>query len=214
MVIGRKIHHLNIFQKIFLWFIHFGLRIWYSTLRLQMTETCERILQMDPQASCVFYFWHNRLFAAPKLIQYRRGRTLYGLISASRDGAWLEALMSFFGVRAIRGSSSWRGGNALRELKRICNQSICDIIVTPDGPRGPRHQCKAGSLKFAAEAQLPVIFLSFKASSAWELHSWDRFQIPKPFSKITVRATYCETLPKLPADELVAYANKTLYTLD
>ncbi|MDR2769314.1 MAG: lysophospholipid acyltransferase family protein [Puniceicoccales bacterium] len=214
MVIGRKIHHLNIFQKIFLWFIHFGLRIWYSTLRLQMAEACERILQMDPQASCVFYFWHNWLFAAPKLIRYRRGRTLHGLISASRDGAWLEGLMSFFGIKAIRGSSSWRGGNALMELKRICNQCVCDIIVTPDGPRGPRHRCKAGSLKFAAEAQLPVIFLSFKASNAWTLHSWDRFQIPKPFSKITIRATYCETLPDLPADALVSYADKMLNEFD
>ncbi|MDR1254989.1 MAG: DUF374 domain-containing protein [Puniceicoccales bacterium] len=179
-----------------------------------MTEADERIMRMNLQASCVFYFWHNRLFAAPKLIPYRRGRTLYGLISASRDGAWLEALMSFFGVKAIRGSSSWRGGNALRELKWICNQSVCDIIVTPDGPRGPYHQCKAGSLKFAAEAQLPVIFLSFKASNAWRLHSWDRFQIPKPFSKITVRATYCDALPKLPADELVSYANKMLNEFD
>ena len=73
-----------------------------------------------------------------------------------RLGAWLETLVKWFHVEAIRGSSSWRGAKALQELETHQN-TRCDIIITPDGPKGPRCQCKPGSLHWTAAHHFDVI---------------------------------------------------------
>ena len=112
---------------------------------------------------------------------------MYGLMSASKDGAWLEALVHWFHVKAIRGSSTWRGSVALKELGIYAHKS-CDIVITPDGPKGPRHRCKYGSLKWAFANHFSVICLQINTPHTWELSSWDRFRIPIPFSCLSVKA--------------------------
>ena len=207
----RKIHHTNLLQKIFLCLIYLLLRLWYCTLRLHFTQGSQRTLNQYLDKPCNIYFWHNCLFFAPKLHLRckRHNKPIYGLISASKDGALLETLVSYFGVRVIRGSSSWRGQLALKELSQKIEDENCDIIITPDGPRGPRYVCKPGSLRLACNKQVPVIFLSLKMN-AWKLNSWDHFRIPKPFSKVIVHATSCEKMPVLSDEQLIHFANEQL----
>ncbi len=118
--------------------------------------------------------------------RYRRGRPLYGLVSASRDGAWLAAFFSLVGMRAVRGSSSQRAREAATALVGVLRAGH-DIGITPDGPRGPCYDFKPGALIVTRHTGTPMLLLGAEFTSAWRLGSWDRFYLPKPFSRARVR---------------------------
>ena len=187
----RCVHHLGFFKKLCVVPIYLLLRLWYATLRIRLDETSRTLMASNGTGPCVFYFWHQNLFVAPILRKLRKHRRMFGLMSASKDGAWLETLVSWFQVEAIRGSSSWRGAKALQELEAYQNLS-CDIIITPDGPKGPRCQCKPGSLHWTAVHHFNVIALHFKMYRFWQLNSWDGFKIPFPFSKIFIQIQHID----------------------
>ena len=182
----RIVHHLGFFQKLCVFLIYLLLRIWYATLRVRIDKASSKVMALNSTRPCVFYFWHQNLFVAPLLRKLRKHRRMFGLMSASKDGAWLESLVKWFQVEAIRGSSSWRGAKALQELE-IHQNTRCDIIITPDGPKGPPFQCKPGSLHWTATHHFDVIALNFKMRRFWQLNSWDGFKIPIPFSKISIQ---------------------------
>ena len=127
--------------------------------------------------------------------RYRTQRQAYALISSSRDGAWLDAFFTTAGMRAVRGSSSRGGREAAQALVQVM-QAGNDIGVTPDGPRGPCYDFKPGSLVVARRLGAPVLLLGWEYTSAWRVGSWDRFYIPRPFSRVRLR---CEFVP---GDEL------------
>ena len=199
----RIVHHLTWLQRLALLPLYGLLRLWYGTIRLKLDATSQAIMRSSSSKPCVFYFWHHNLFIAPKLRKLRNPRAMYGLMSASKDGAWLEALVKKFDVFAIRGSSSWRGSLALQELEQH-KQEDCDIVITPDGPKGPRCQCKPGSLRWVWQNNFDVIALHFEFSNAYKLKSWDQFCIPRPFSHVKVKATFI--LPK--ESDLAAFQTK------
>lgn len=151
-----------------------------------MDEKSQQVVNDRSEQPCVFYFWHHNLFAAPILRKLRGRRPMYGLMSASKDGAWLESLVSLFQVEAIRGSSTWRGASALKELEQY--KQDCDIIITPDGPKGPRCLMKPGSVRWVYQKGFNIVALNFEMQKVWKLNSWDQFHLPKPFSKIIVTA--------------------------
>lgn len=173
-------------QRLWIYPVYLVLRFWYMTLRVVMDEESQQVLNSRTKRPCVFYFWHHNLFAAPILRRLRDNRPMYGLMSASKDGAWLESLVKLFQVEAVRGSSTWRGALALKELEH-CKQD-CDIIITPDGPKGPRCVMKPGSVKWICKKEFNIITLKFEMQKVWKLNSWDQFHLPKPFSKIIVTA--------------------------
>ena len=138
----------------------------------------------------IFAIWHNRL--ALSLILYHRHvarcgsrRRLAALVSASRDGGLLARVLELFDVVGIRGSSSRRGAPAVRELVSAAEEG-CDLAVTPDGPRGPRYEPHPGVISLAQLTGLPIVPVSFRLGWKWTLRSWDRFQIPIPFSRCEV----------------------------
>lgn len=139
----------------------------------------------------IFAIWHNRL--AVSLIVYRRyiapcgtNRHLAALVSASKDGGLLNRVLELFGVTGVRGSSSRRGAQALRELATAAGKGN-DIAVTPDGPRGPRYEPHAGVIALAQITGLPIVPVTVTYGWKWTLKSWDRFQIPLPFSRCDVQ---------------------------
>jgi lysophospholipid acyltransferase (LPLAT)-like uncharacterized protein len=135
--------------------------------------------------------WHNRLFLAAEIVRrYRQGRPAYALVSASQDGAWLSAFFSLAGMRTVRGSSSRLGREAATALVDVLRAGY-DVGITPDGPRGPRYECKAGSIIVARRTHAPMLLVGAEFDSAWQLRSWDRFVIPKPFSRVRMR---CEVV--------------------
>lgn len=170
-------------------FLPLGLlyRLWTFSIRISYKDEngLGDLRKLDE--SVIFILWHNRLFFAGEWhSRFRKRRRCYGLISASRDGAWLETFYGWAGIRAVRGSRNHRGSQATRDLVRLVKEGN-DAGITPDGSRGPRYEAKSGALLVARATRSPVVLLSFSYSSAIRLKSWDRFAIPFPFSK--VRAT-------------------------
>src|SRR5687767_11246826 len=129
----------------------------------------------------LFCLWHNRLALAMKIyLDYVRkhhpGSGLAALISASRDGAMLAAVLTRFGVQPVRGSSSRRGPQSLVELVSWTKKGYL-AAITPDGPRGPRYQVQEGIISLAQVTGLPVIPVSTHLAGKICLKSWDQFQI-------------------------------------
>ena len=160
-------------------------RLWGATLHIEASpETLKNLTKIDQPVA--FVLWHNRLFLVSEIFRrYRQGRPVYGLVSASKDGAWLDAFFSLVGIRCVRGSSSRFGREAVTALVAVM-QAGNDIGITPDGPRGPRYDFKAGSLIVARRTHAPMLLIGGEFKSAWQLKSWDGFYLPKPFSHIRV----------------------------
>lgn len=131
----------------------------------------------------VFALWHGRLLPCS---YYHRGERLATLISQHRDGDYIAGVVEgWWGYHAIRGSSSRGAAAAMRGIVRVLRQGQA-IAITPDGPRGPRQEMKPGLLAAAQLAEVPVIPVSAGADRAWWIGSWDRFLIPKPFSRVVL----------------------------
>jgi lysophospholipid acyltransferase (LPLAT)-like uncharacterized protein len=140
----------------------------------------------------IFVLWHNRLFVAAEVVRrFRGGHPLYGLVSASRDGAWLEAFFSIAGLKAVRGSSSKLGREAATALVEELRDGN-DVGITPDGPRGPVYEMKPGALIVARRARARVMLVGMDYESSWRLPSWDGFHVPKPFSRVHMRCLAVE----------------------
>ena len=142
-----------------------------------------------PNEPIIFAFWHGRLLLEP--ITYKKLRKnvkIKLMISDHFDGELLAKTMSFFGFGTIRGSSSKGGIKALRESFKRISEGY-DIGITPDGPRGPRESVADGIVAISQKKGLKIVALNYKASSFWQLKSWDHFIIPKPFSIVDLYAT-------------------------
>ncbi len=137
-----------------------------------------------PGENAVVVIWHNRLlfFAAVNPRDVRK-RTV-AVISASRDGQYIADLVRKFGVESVRGSSSRNAVQVLHNAFRTMKDGKF-IAMTPDGPRGPKYHLHRGPVQLASKMNVPVIPVSVNYSSYWQLRSWDGFQIPKPWAKIS-----------------------------
>ncbi len=156
------------------------------TLRFQVEDPHRQRDNSVTGVPVIWVFWHNCLFASPLAKKrYSGSAKASALASASKDGAIIESLIASFGVKTVRGSSSRRGVAALIALKKALKAGE-QLFITPDGPRGPRYALQPGVIKLAQSSGVPIIPVRFDHSSSWRLNSWDRFYIPKPFSKITV----------------------------
>jgi len=129
----------------------------------------------------IFCLWHNRL-AISMIVHRRYPRKLAALVSASKDGAFLAAVLRMFGVEQVRGSSSRRGPQALVELANHAKRGY-DLAVTPDGPKGPRYVVQPGVIALAQVTGMPIIPVTCNTQPKICLKSWDGFQIPLPFSR-------------------------------
>ncbi len=159
--------------------------IWciFLTCRVKFTPT------KLPEKPCVVVFWHGRL--AMMSFAYRRWwlrdfgskRRAKVIISDHKDGEIITRVISHFGIGAIRGSSFKGGARALMgAIKEIKNGT--DVIITPDGPRGPLHSVADGAVTLAQRLNLDIYALNYEASSFWKFRSWDEMVLPKPFSRI------------------------------
>ncbi len=161
------------------------MHLWGRSLRFEVPPEDEFALKYR-EVPVAITLWHNRLFLGAEIFRrFRTHRPVYALISASKDGAWLEAFFEIVGMRAIRGSSSKGGREAATALIDVLRQGN-DIGITPDGPRGPCYEVKPGALIVTRRAEAPMLLLGGAFESAWRLRSWDGFYLPKPFSRVRV----------------------------
>jgi lysophospholipid acyltransferase (LPLAT)-like uncharacterized protein len=134
-------------------------------------------------APAIYVLWHSRLLLLPCLYGGRRARVL---ASRSRDGELVARFVAKFGFEVVRGSSSRGGASALWGLVQSLREGR-DVIVVPDGPRGPREMLKPGAVALARLSGAPIVPVALGASSEWRLRSWDEFRIPRPFSRCVAR---------------------------
>ena len=169
----------------------FGLiRSLAATIRFEMEDRSGQ-LKGAPTGKIIFSIWHNRL--ALSLMMYRRyvvrfapERRMAAMVSASRDGGLLARVLEHFSVEPVRGSSSRRGPQALREMISWAERGY-DLALTPDGPRGPCYQVQDGVVSTAQLTDLPIIPVSYHLNWKFRPKSWDRFQVPLPFARCRIR---------------------------
>jgi lysophospholipid acyltransferase (LPLAT)-like uncharacterized protein len=170
------------------WLVAFAyqlLRVWVRTLRFEIEDRAQ-IIGTPPHQRYIGALWHNRLLLLPFVLKrYLPQRHGAALISASRDGARLADLVERFGYDVVRGSSSRKGASAIRQLADVI-ASGRDVVITPDGPRGPAYQIGQGIVYLAQQSGAAVVPVNMEYSSCWRVKSWDRFILPKPFSKVRV----------------------------
>ena len=170
------------------WLIAFGvflLKIWNRTLRYEIDDRAG-IVGEPVRENFIGALWHNRLLIFPLVLRrFFPTRNGAALISASRDGDLLTDAIRRFGFDVVRGSSSRLGASGLFQLSNVLAGKR-DIVITPDGPRGPAYELGQGVIFLAQTTGARVLPLNLEYSSCWRVKSWDRFIIPKPFSKVRV----------------------------
>jgi lysophospholipid acyltransferase (LPLAT)-like uncharacterized protein len=170
------------------WLIAFGywlLQVWARTLRYKVQDHAD-VVHKPVTKNFIGCLWHNRLLILPFILnRFTPGRHGAALISASRDGDLLTDAIRRFGFDVIRGSSSRMGATALLQLTEVL-ASGGDVVITPDGPRGPVYELGPGLVFLAQKTGAPVLPINLEYSSCWRFKSWDRFILPRPFSQVRV----------------------------
>lgn len=158
-------------------------RLWARTLRLQV-EDPHNVVAFVRDRPVIFAIWHNRLLMLPRVFDpCFPTRQSFGLISASGDGDLIAIFIERSGYGTVRGSTSRKGVIALRQMVETLAAGG-NILVTPDGPRGPVYQVSQGIVFLAQKSGAPVVPIHMEYSSCWRLKSWDRFVVPWPFAKL------------------------------
>lgn len=170
------------------WLVAFAfrlLKLWARTLRYEIDD---RVTLIDGpvKEKYIGALWHNRLLLISYVLKrFAPHRPGAGLISASHDGDLVADLTQRFGFDVARGSTSRMGAGALRELGNVLTSGR-DILLTPDGPRGPAYQLGPGIIFLAQKTGAPVLPINMEYSRCWRVKSWDRFILPWPFSRVRV----------------------------
>jgi lysophospholipid acyltransferase (LPLAT)-like uncharacterized protein len=173
------------------------MKLWSLTLRYELNGMPGISQPAIGASPVIFALWHNRIFTMPPIWKRTGGkfRKTVVLTSASKDGTTLATAMASFGLGAIRGSSSRRAVSALIGMKKSLREGF-DVCVTPDGPRGPRYVVQPGVIKIAQATGTEIIPIHIRYGAAWRLKTWDRFVIPKPFSRVRIVFDKPHRIPK------------------
>jgi hypothetical protein len=179
---------LKIEGRLARWLVAFGFRLLQllgRTLRYEIDDHAG-VVGTLVTANYICALWHNRLLVFPLVLhRFFPGRHGAALISASRDGDLLTDAVQRFGYNVVRGSSSRLGASAILQLGEVI-ASHGDVVITPDGPRGPVYELGPGIIFLAQKTNAPVVPVNMEYSSCWRIKSWDRFIVPRPFAKIRV----------------------------
>ena len=181
-------YKLNWWRRAVVLAIHCFIRIVSATIRYRW-DFHPGVLA-NQNRPVIFCVWHNRLALSPTIYRAYARRVvqpsrLTAVVSASRDGALIAGVLKSFGIDAARGSSSRRGAPAFLELLSAA-EAGSDIALTPDGPRGPRYKVEPGAIALAQMSGRPLIPVGPIVKWKVSLRSWDGFQIPLPFSRVTI----------------------------
>lgn len=136
----------------------------------------------------IFAFWHEFLPLMPALslvarrLPFYHQTPIHTLVSQHRDGRFIGTVVRRFGIQPIFGSSTRGGAGGLRSLLAVLRQGHL-IGITPDGPKGPRHQAAPGTAQLAALSGVPVVPLAARTRFRIQLNTWDRMQVPLPFGR-------------------------------
>jgi len=153
-------------------------RAWSATMPDKHIHR-EKLESNHPAIVCM---WHDELFSGAAM---KKNLKYMALISNTRDGNYLAAVMEHFGFLAVRGSSSKGGAGALHELVHRLKYENYGTSITVDGPRGPRHKAKSGAIWLSVQSGRPIVPVRMFYKHTITFGSWDKFQLPLPFSTVT-----------------------------
>ncbi|MEW4453961.1 lysophospholipid acyltransferase family protein [Bremerella sp. JC817] len=139
----------------------------------------------------IYVFWHEYI-TIPFCL--RGNCNLSMLLSRHRDAEWLAHAASMMGFGTVRGSSSWGSIAALKELIKVSRRS--HLTITPDGPQGPRREMAPGAIYLASKLQMPIIPMGFGMDRPVRLGTWDKFALPRPFSRARMVMGEAINVPK------------------
>ncbi len=197
----------RILAHLFKWLYTLYSKTW--RLSIQGLEETKKLLQ-EQNKGVVFILWHDSLIISPILEKLTHIQPVHYLISKSRDGdiaAHFAQLFSGFFVLRV---GHRERAQALKKSVKLIAQNH-SLAITPDGPRGPRRKIKLGALFAAQKMQTHLIPIVYTASRSVHLPSWDRFQLPLPFAKITIQ--FMEPIPTHDPEEIekkMAYMEEKL----
>ena len=158
-------------------------RLWMHTLdcRAAFYDPRTDLVRPENLGPAIYVFWHENLLIP---MSYRGHCNLAILLSRHRDADILARVAYHHGFGSIRGSTSHGAATAVRELLR--KSRGMSLGITPDGPRGPRRQMAQGPIYLASKLGLPLVAIGLGYDRPWRAKSWDRFAIPRPFSRARV----------------------------
>jgi lysophospholipid acyltransferase (LPLAT)-like uncharacterized protein len=192
-------------RKLVAWLIAWLIRLVAATLRYECRDPYGTISE-ERKHPVIFSIWHNRLGLCMIIFRdlvgpHSPSRRLAAIVSASGDGGLVARILEHFSVQPVRGSSSRRGPQALLELTSWAERGY-DLAITPDGPRGPCYVVQDGVTSLSQLTGLPIVPVGYHLQWKLRLKSWDRFQIPLPFSRWTVIFGKPFVVPRDASDEI------------
>lgn len=162
------------------------IRLYSRTFRLTVENDKPWMEHLQQGGKILLCVWHQQFFSAIRHFKSYESFDPSLMISQSKDGDIIARIAKEQGWHTVRGSSSRDGGKALREIiQRLGNSDLAGHIV--DGPRGPAGTVKSGVISIARATSAKVVPFYTTADRAWYFKSWDRFMLPKPFAKVTIR---------------------------
>jgi len=203
----------KILQFLGIHFVKYVINVLLQTLRITEVRNMQFEVLEKENKNYVLAFWHGTMLLPWYL---KKNKNFYTIISKSKDGEILSRVLTSWNYNVERGSSSKGGSEVLSVLVEKA-KSGSSISITPDGPRGPEKELKAGAVIIAKKADVPLVLLGVGISKKVKLSSWDKFQIPYPFAKVS--AVYSEPifidkdLSYQETDEMINKASKELNSL-
>lgn len=155
------------------------IRFLYVMLKVEVLGEEHIKKYWEQQEGVILATWHDQLLMMVKAYRGPGGRIL---ISPSKDGELIARTIHRFGHGTVRGSSSRGGREAFKALVNLADE-FSDLCITPDGPKGPRHEAKIGVARLAKVTGRPVVPFAFACSSGHRFKSWDKFLVPYPWGR-------------------------------
>jgi lysophospholipid acyltransferase (LPLAT)-like uncharacterized protein len=158
------------------------LRLLGATWRVDASGLAPFDAEIARGRRCIFALWHARLLP---LVWSHRGRGAAVLVSRHRDGELIARIIEQLGYVTSRGSSTRGGEEGMMDMLHRAGEGRL-LGITPDGPRGPAGMLKPGVVYLASRSGLPIVPVAAAARSCWRLRSWDRFRVPRPFTRVVL----------------------------
>jgi lysophospholipid acyltransferase (LPLAT)-like uncharacterized protein len=181
MFFKNKLERIKLFMIGFLGFAF--ARILFGTMIIEERPNNYAKKVKFQGKNVIYAFWHSSM-----LVPGYAGRNLgiKVLISHHTDGEYIARVVQRLGYGVIRGSTTRGGAKALLSMIKKVKEEKASLAITPDGPKGPRFVVQPGIIFLGQKTGYPIIPVSLVLTNYWELPSWDRFRIPKPFSKAII----------------------------
>ena len=201
MFFKKKLEKINLFVIGFLGSLL--VRLLISTIIVEERPN-KYTKKLKPQGKSVIYtFWHSFMLVPGYA---NRNLGIKVLISQHSDGEYIAQAIKWLGYDVVRGSTTRGGVRALLSMINKAKEDNASFAITPDGPRGPRLIVQPGIIFLGQKTGYPILPVSLGLTSYWELPSWDRFRIPKPFSKaILMYGDPIKIPPKLDKNKIDEY---------